>query len=78
MSHHLSKIAFGAEKYLIPRAEWECHLPKMPEEGRKILEEEMAAPSGPTGLSKHPEHGYLILGSGQGPFIIWSEKELPE
>ena len=27
----------------------------------------------PIGLGKHPERGYFVLGSGQGPFIIWSE-----
>jgi len=78
VSHHLSKIAFEAEKHLIPLSQWRQHLPKMPEEGRAILRMEMDGPSGPTGLAKHPEHGYMILGSGQGPFIIWSEKELPE
>lgn len=39
---------------------------------------ECGGPSGPTGLAKHPKHGYIILGAGQGPFVIWSEKELPE
>ena len=77
MSHYLDKIAFEAEQHLIPPNKWEEALPKLPEEGRKILEEEMVAPSGPTGLAKHPEYGYMILGSGQGPFIIWSEQELP-
>ena len=102
MSHYLHRIAFEAEKYLIPPDQWEEALPNMPAEGRKILQREMGelatattikgfsldadieeegidcgGPSGPTGLSKHPEHGYIIVGCGQGPFIIWSEKELP-
>lgn len=78
MSHHLSKIAFEAERYLILSDFWKDHIPLMPEEGRKIFQKEMNNPSGPTGLAKHPEYGYIIVGSGQGPFIIWSEKELPE
>lgn len=74
MTHYL---AFEAEQFLIPPNEWGEHLSHLADEGREILAQEMERPSGPTGLAKHPKYGYIILGAGLGPFIIWSEKELP-
>ena len=75
MSHYLSEITFELEKHMINPDKWKEHLPKLPKEAREILEAELKRPSGPTGLAWHPKYKYVILGSGQGPFIIWSDHE---
>jgi len=75
VSHYLHKIAFEAESNLLPPETWD-YLDDLPEEAKRILTEPDAG--GPVGLAKHREYGYIVLGCGQGPFIIWSEREIPE
>jgi len=75
MSHYLAEVTFELEKYGVSPEDWEEHIPNLPKEAQKIMREEMACPSGPTALALHPKYGYVILGSGQGPFIIWADHE---
>ena len=62
------------EKYLIHPDEWEtCGAPS---EALDLAKDE-SSQGVPTGLVKHPEHGWFVLQtSGQGPYIIWSENAL--
>ncbi len=59
------------EQHLVPSVEWyTCGAPKEALELAK--EESMCAP---TGIAKHPEHGWFVIQStGQGPYIIWQEE----
>lgn len=76
MSHYLHPITFKAEKYMISSEEWETN-PDVPKEALRIALE--ANEEGiPTGIAKHPKYGWMVLMTGQGPFIVWSEVELPE
>ncbi len=65
--------AMAVEKFMIDPGTWVEHLDKIPPRGRQIIEQEMAEPSGPTGLALVPDKGYAVLMSGQGPFICWAE-----
>lgn len=66
------KNVFALEKHLINYNEWLLHENNIPKEKWDIL---MDKESGPTGLGYTDETGYYILGTGQGPFVIWMEKE---
>lgn len=34
----------------------------------------MAIYGGSTGIAWSPKHGWALLGTGQGPFVIWEQK----
>lgn len=64
--------AWDLEQYLIPYDDgrgWAPHLKYIPEKQREWLNENGA----PIGLGKHPEKGYFINCSGQGPATVWTE-----
>lgn len=68
--------AMELEKYLIHPNKYGEH--DIPEEMLELVNEE-GGHGVPTGIAKHPEHGYFVLQtSGQGPYIVMrqlSEKE---
>lgn len=62
---------FEIEKYLIDPKDWKtCGI----EEKQLLMVEEESGEGQSTGIAKHPEYGFFVLGAGQGPFMIWSEK----
>jgi hypothetical protein len=63
-----SDLAFELEGFLTKDFEG-C-----PPEALAIYNEDIDG--APIGIAKHPEKGWFVIGtSGQGPYIIWSEKE---
>ena len=62
---------FSLEGNLINPNKWEEHKNNVPPEKWALLHDE----SGPIGLGFTPETGYYIIASGQGPFVVWMEKE---
>lgn len=68
---------------------WECEailkngddnikaIPKeaIPIEGVMVMNESIRE-GVPTAMVKHPKHGYVVIcKSGQGPYVIWIERE---
>lgn len=63
--------ASNLESKLIPTNRWD----EAPKSARLLAEEE-SAHGVPTGIAFDPEHGWFVIqSSGQGPYIIWSERE---
>jgi len=56
------------EDHLIAPERWDLEVP--PEVRVEGIDDEG---SYPTGYGRHPEHGWFVLGAGQGPFIIWAQ-----
>lgn len=67
MTHDFNE-ALSLEKHMIPPERWDLEVP--PEVRLHGIEDER---SHPTGYGRHPDKGWFVLGSGQGPFVIWSE-----
>ena len=59
---------FKLEKYLIPPERWNGEVPNFVRD--KINPED----DSPIGFGYTKETGWFILGTGQGPFLIWKEK----
>lgn len=84
MSHHLEPIAFECETHIIKKDDFYKYDGKVPLEIQKYIDlinsNDMNAflnkYGGPTAISLHPKYGWVVLGCGQGPFIMWSEKEI--
>jgi len=71
------ELAFEAENLMIPTADWETR-EGIPAEALQLAQKETANKV-PTGIAQHPKYGWVVVQtSGQGPYIIWSEQELPE
>ncbi len=83
-THYLEEITFELEKHLIPPDKWDKDLiSKFPENLRDEIEYNIRWSNGeekdmphPIGLGFREDIGYFMIGCGQGPFIIWSEKEI--
>jgi len=71
MSKQRPESAYGLEQYGIDPDQWEAN-----PEWKSILPvdviEELSEPY-PIMLGKHPTKGWFVLGTGQGPYIIWTE-----
>lgn len=74
------ELAYKAEEYLIPASALSVD-PSYPDEINKFIrlanggdiKAFLEEYGGLTGVARHPEYGWILLGSGQGPFIIWME-----
>jgi hypothetical protein len=66
----MSPDAMSLEEHLVPPARWDVEVP--PEVRLHGIEDEG---SYPVGYGRHPEKGWFVLGTGQGPFVIWAEWE---
>jgi hypothetical protein len=80
MSHYLSELAFECEDYIVSGDDRGQYNGKVPAEIQKFIDlvdgdiqEFMKEYGVPTAIAKHPKHGWVILGCGQGPFIMWME-----
>jgi hypothetical protein len=85
MSHYLDKLAFECEKHIVTSDDLAKLPGPFPPEVKKFIDlvtgdmnEFMKEYGGPTAVAKHPTHGWVMLGCGQGPFIMWAENTLPE
>lgn len=56
------------EKNIIPEKEWGAH-PEIPQEYKNFIEGEYC-----TAIGFHPDLGYFIIASGQGPFVVTSQR----
>ena len=59
---------FELEKHLIPFTEWEEKVPKFVRDMVDLDDGQ------PTGIGYTEKTGWYILGTGQGPFVVWMEK----
>lgn len=59
------------EKDLIPPDRW----PELYEQMLLECKEVVGGPPDCTGIGKSEKLGWFICGSGQGPCLLWSEKE---
>lgn len=83
MSHYLEEITFELEKHLIPIKKWKDAANNFPENLREEIMyhirwengEEQDMPH-PIGIGFRKDVGWFMLGGGQGPFIIWAEKNI--
>jgi hypothetical protein len=58
-------------RYMLPYREENIRL--LPEAARRVVEQN-AAEGYPTGVGRHPDHGWFVLSSGgQGPCFEWTE-----
>jgi hypothetical protein len=66
-------LAWEVEGYLVePEALDDCGAP---ERALQVLQEQSGRQV-PVGVARHPHHGWFVLVSmGQGPQIVWWEKE---
>jgi len=69
---------FTVEQHLVPWSWYEdlsAHL-EIPAHALEAFR--LSAEDGtPTGIAHHPEHGWCVIATaGQGPMLIWAEKEL--
>ncbi len=73
--------AMSLEKFLLPTDEWmrEDHPWRsiVPRDKIDLIDEAMDERFS-VGVAYHPDWGYALLGTGQGPFVIWSEFNLEE
>lgn len=63
------------EDDLIKPSEWRNFYNEMPIECQEIVDADPWSLGGPTGIGRNEELGWFVCGSGQGPFLIWSEKQ---
>ena len=57
------------EDDLIPYYKWAFLYESMPTECKNVA----SAPLDCIGIGKNHEYGWFIMGSGQGPSLLWSE-----
>jgi len=84
MSHYLEEIVFELEGHLIPPNMWDEDLVlKFPEKLREEIRYSIRWSNGEEkdmphsiGLGFRDDVGYFMLACGQGPFIVWIEKEV--
>lgn len=60
------------ETYLIPPESWDRMVP-----GFVRIQGIADEGSQPVGYGRHPEKGWFVLGTGQGPFLIYAEWDSP-
>jgi len=63
--------ALRLESALIPPEFWEEHYEKMPQPCKDVVDSEPDV----IGIGWCLEVGWFVLGAGQGPHLIWKEKE---
>lgn len=63
----------GWEAFLISPDKWPELYEDMPQECRMIVDEPEG--SGPIGLGVHPKWGWFTCCSGQGPAVMWRERD---
>jgi hypothetical protein len=69
------RAACEAERHMVPSDDWRtCGAPL---EAVALAEAESEA-GYPTGIARHPTLGWMVLMSGQGPFIAWWEGDAHE
>ena len=61
------------EGYLIDPDKWHDLYKKMPPECKKVVDDCDIEPDC-IGIGRNEEHGWFIIGAGQGPCLLWSEK----
>ena len=68
-------MPIGLEKYLIDPAKWnedESWRDVAPADIRSLVDD--AGPGRPSvGLGRHPEKGWFVMVTGQGPAVAWSQ-----
>ena len=62
----ISKFAGMLESYLIPREYW--HI--VP---RRIIAEVTLDDGDSEVIAHHPDYGWFVLATGQGPFVAWTD-----
>lgn len=65
-------IICNLEDDLISPEKWWGLYNEMPNECREVV---IYDSDQPIGIGKNEEYGWFIIGSGQGPVLLWSEKE---
>jgi hypothetical protein len=72
----LRRLAGELESIMVDPNTWDtCGAPI----AAVALAEEETKHRVPTGIARHPEHGWFVIQtSGQGPYIIWQEGDEPE
>lgn len=71
-----SEIVFEGERLMIEPSEWDTR-EDIPAEALRLAKKESAT-GVPTGITNHPKYGWMVLQtSGQGPYLVWSERDLP-
>jgi hypothetical protein len=70
------EMAYSLEPFLIPIAEWnKSEIARIiPEDVRDGITDDIRNGC-PVGVGCREDVGYFVLGTGQGPFIIWIENE---
>ncbi len=63
------------EDYLIPHEQWDDLYDQMPVECRQVVDSTAEELGGPVGIGRHPDWGWFVGASGQGPFVAWRENE---
>jgi len=63
-------IVCKLEDDLIPPEKWNLFYNNMPKECQEVAD----APLECIGIGKNDKLGYFIMGSGQGPCLLWKEK----
>lgn len=66
---HDMREAMEVERFLLPLERWT----EAPREAQEVVFDSMGG--GPVGIAKHPDKGWFVVMSGQGPFIAWREGE---
>jgi hypothetical protein len=64
------KDPFRLERDLIDPAKWNRLYSKMPRECQRLIDRNEQQ----IGIGRNDCVGWFILGCGQGPFVIWTEK----
>ena len=77
---YLDELTFECEKYIVSgkeRAYLSGHVPAEIQKFIDLVDGDimtfMKEYGGSTAIANHPEHGWVLLGCGQGPFIMWME-----
>lgn len=65
-------IVCNLENYLISTKDWNKYLDKLP---KYILDNVINKPPECVGFGHHPELGWFVMGSGQGPCLLWVEND---
>ncbi len=63
-------IVCRTENDLIDPDKWLSLYEEMPEECKKVVD----GPRDCIGIGKNADLGWFIMGSGQGPCLLWSER----
>jgi hypothetical protein len=67
----MSPNPMSLEKHMIPPERWDREVP--PEVRVYGIEDEVVRY--PVGYGRHPELGWFVISTGQGPFVVWAEWE---